>query len=387
MKIANIETLSVGSRMPGNGKLTNRNFMFVLVHTDEGITGLGEATLEGHDNSVRGMIADLEELLIGEDPCRIEYLTQVMMRQKFWQGGVIKGSAVAGIELALWDILGKSLNAPVHALVGGPSRDRIRYYMNGWTEGSLEPTEIGERAAAAVERGHRALKLSLALPSWPVRDRELVSRVERVATAIRTAVGPDVLLMLDGHGRYDVELAIAIAEVLADHEFYFFEEPVQPTRVNDTIRVARAAKLPIATGERLARKEDFAQYLRTDELSIVQPDVAHCHGFGEALKISALADTFGAWVAPHGPMSPVMTTISLHLDTVVPNFLIQERLQAADWSESVITTPLEAQDGYLPLPSGPGWGIELDEEICRANPPFDVTIPRLFQDDGSVADW
>lgn len=387
MKITAIETLSVGSRMPGNGRLTDRNFLFVLVRTDDGLTGLGEATLEGHDNSVRGMIADLEHLLIGEDPCRIEYLTQVMMRQKFWQGGVIKGSAVAGIELALWDILGKSLGAPVHALVGGASRDRIRYYLNGWTEGATEASEVGDRAAAAVERGHTALKFSLALSSWPLRDHDLIRHVDEVASTIRDAVGPDVMLMLDGHGRYDVEQAIAIAEVLADHDFYFFEEPVQPTRVTDTVRVSQASRVPIATGERLARKEEFAEYLRTDALSIVQPDVAHCHGFGEALKIAALADTFGAWIAPHGPMSPVMTTVSLHLDAVVGNFLIQERLQAADWSESVITRPLTMDDGYLPIPSGPGWGIELDEAVCRENPPVDVTIPRLFRNDGAVADW
>ncbi|MBZ2194853.1 mandelate racemase/muconate lactonizing enzyme family protein [Occultella gossypii] len=387
MKITSIETLSVGSRMPGNGKLTDRNFMFVLVHTDEGLTGLGEATLEGHDNAVRGMITDLEGLLLGEDPRRIEYLTQVMMRQKFWQGGVIKGSAVAGVELALWDILGKVLDAPVYSLVGGASRDRIRYYVNGWTQGSLDPVEIGERAGAAVEQGHRALKLSLALPSWPVRDRELIDHIATVAGAIRDTVGPEVLLMLDGHGRYDVDQAIAIAGVLADHDFFFLEEPVQPTRVSDTVRVARAANLPIAAGERLARKEEFAEYLRADAISVVQPDVAHCHGFGEALKIASLADTFGAWIAPHGPMSPVMTTISLHLDAVAPNFLIQERVLAGRWSESVITTPLVMEDGYLPLPTGPGWGIELDEDVCRSHPPFPVTIPRLFRGDGSVADW
>lgn len=257
MKITSIETLSVGSRMPGNGRLTDRNFLFVLVHTDEGLTGLGEATLEGHDNSVRGVISDLEELVLGEDPRRIEYLTQVMMRQKFWQGGVIKGSAVAGIELALWDILGKSLEAPVHALVGGASRDRIRYYMNGWTGGATDPGEIHDHAIAAIENGHRALKLSLALSTWPVRDNDLIRHVSAVASTIRDAVGPEVPLMLDGHGRYDVQQAIAVAEVLAEHDFFFLEEPVQPTRVADTVQVARAARIPIATGERLSRKEEL----------------------------------------------------------------------------------------------------------------------------------
>lgn len=387
MKITEIETLSVGAKTPGNGRLTDRNFLFVLVHTDDGLTGLGEATLEGHDNSVCGLIADLEPILLGEDPRRIEYLTQVMMRQKFWQGGVVKGSAVAGIELALWDILGKSLDAPVYELVGGSSRERVRYYLNGWAEGSLDPAEIGDRAAAAHAAGHRALKFSLAMPSWPLRDREVLHRVESATSAIREAVGPETLLMFDGHGRYDVDQAIAIADILAERDCYFFEEPVQPTRVEDTVRVARKSKLPLAAGERLARKEEFAVLLRSEAISVAQPDLAHCHGFGEGLKIAALADTFGAWVAPHGPMSPVLTAITLHLDTVVPNFLIQERLQMSEWCESLIQHPLQMSEGYLPIPSGPGWGIELDEDLCREHPPRLVTIPRLFRDDGSVVDW
>lgn len=387
MKITSVETLGVGSQTPGNGRLTNRNFLFVRVHTDEGLVGLGEATLEGHDNAVRGMIADLEPLLLGEDPRRIEHLTQVMIRQKFWQGGVIKGSAVAGVELALWDILGKSVDLPVHQLVGGASRDRIRYYLNGWSGGAVEPAEIGDRAAEAFGRGERALKFSLALPSWPVRDRELLRTLERALDAIRRAVGAEALVMFDGHGRYDADQAIAMAAVLADFECYFFEEPVQPTRVEDTARVARRAAVPIAAGERLARKGEFVDYFRADAISVAQPDLAHCHGFGESLKIAAIADGFGGWIAPHGPMSPVLTAISLHLDAVIPNFLIQERLRNSTWCESLITEPLRPAEGYLPLPHGPGWGIELDEEVCRAHPPIQVDMPRLFRPDGSVADW
>lgn len=387
MKITSVETLSVGSTTPGNGRLTNRNFLFVRVHTDEGLIGLGEATLEGHDHSVAGMIADLEALLLGEDPRRIEYLAQVMIRQKFWQGGVIKGSAVAGIELALWDILGKSVGLPVYQLVGGNSRDRIRYYLNGWSGGAIDPAEIGDRAAEAYDQGERAFKFSLALPSWPLHDRELLGSLERSLQKIREAIGEQTLLMFDGHGRYDVEQAIKVAEVLAGHGTYFFEEPVQPTRVADMARVARHASIPIAAGERLARKEEFVENFRADAITVAQPDLAHCHGFAEGLKIAALADSFGAWIAPHGPMSPVLTAISLHLDAVIPNFLIQERLRMDPWCESLIDKPLSQSEGYLPLPQGPGWGIELNEELCRAHPAISVSIPRLFRPDGSVSDW
>lgn len=386
MKITEIETVVVGSRMQGAGRLTDRNFTYVLVHTDEGITGLGEATLEGHDNAVLGMIADLTQLLIGEDPRRVAYLTEVMMRQKFWGGGAIKGSAVAGIELALWDILGRSVGQPVHQLVGGAVRDRIRYYLNGWAAGAIEPAAMADAAAGAVAAGHKAFKFSLAVPSWPIHDRELVKRLDGLLGAIRGQIG-DLPLMFDGHGRYDADLAIALAEPLAAHDCMFFEEPVLPDRVRDMAKVARASRVPIAAGERLVQKEEFLEVLMPEAISIAQPDLAHCNGFGEGLKIAAIAASFGAGIAPHGPMSPVLTAISLHFDAVVPNFVIQERLQMGSWCDRLITTPLQMSDGFMSIPTGPGWGVELDLEVCRAHPPIDMAIPRMFRADGGVADW
>lgn len=386
MKIVEIQTIVVGSRMQGAGRLTDRNFIYVLVHTDEGITGLGEATLEGHDNAVLGMIADLTKLLIGEDPRRVAYLTEVMMRQKFWDGGAIKGSAVAGIELALWDILGRSVGQPVYQLVGGAVRNKIRYYLNGWAAGAVEAAAMADAAEEAVAAGHRAFKFSLAVPSWPIHDRDLVRRLDGLLGAIRDQIG-DLPLMFDGHGRYDADLAIALAEPLAAHDCMFFEEPVLPERVRDMAKVARASRVPIAAGERLVRKEEFLDFLQSSALSIAQPDIAHCNGFGEALKISSLAASFGAGIAPHGPMSPVLTAISLHLDAVAPNFVIQERLQMGAWCDQLIKTPLKIADGFLLIPDGPGWGVELDLEVCRAHPPVDMAIPRMFRADGAVADW
>lgn len=386
MKIVEIQTIVVGSRMQGAGRLTDRNFIYVLVHTDEGIAGLGEATLEGHDNAVLGMIADLTKLLIGEDPRRVAYLTEVMMRQKFWDGGAIKGSAVAGIELALWDILGRSVGQPVYQLVGGAVRNKIRYYLNGWAAGAVESAAMADAAAAAVAAGHRAFKFSLAVPSWPIHDRDLVRRLDGLLGAIRDQIG-DLPLMFDGHGRYDADLAIALAEPLAAHDCMFFEEPVLPERVRDMAKVARASRVPIAAGERLVRKEEFLDFLQSSALSVAQPDIAHCNGFGEALKITSLAASFGAGIAPHGPMSPVLTAISLHLDAVAPNFVIQERLQMGAWCDQLIKTPLKMADGFLLIPDGPGWGVELDLEVCRAHPPVDMAIPRMFRADGAVADW
>jgi galactonate dehydratase len=387
MKITRIEPIVVGAPTPGCGLLSNRNYIFVKVHTDAGISGLGEATLEGYDNTIKGILKDLESLLIGEDPTRIGYLTEVMVRQKFWKGGVLKGTAVAGIELALWDILGKSVGLPVYKLVGGACRDRIRVYANGWSGGATDPAQIKDKALVAKEAGYRAFKFSLAETGWPLNDRALIQKVVRAAEATREAIGMDCPLMFDGHGRYDADLAIKIGQALADVDLTFFEEPVQPEDVEAMKKVAEQVPMPLAGGERLSLKNEFRHFLEKKALAIVQPDLAHCHGFGEGLKVAHLADAFSAWVAPHCPMSPVITAISLHLDAVIPNFLIQERLFLNDWRNEVITEPLVVKDGYIELSDKPGWGIELNEEICAAHPEIPVEMPRLFRPDGAVADW
>ena len=213
MKITRIEPILVGAPTPGVGLLSNRNYLYLKVHTDEGITGLGEATLESHDNAVLGTLKDIESLVLGEDPTRIEYLTQRMVKQLFWKGGVIKGSAIAGVELALWDILGKKLQQPVYKLLGGACRDKIRVYVNAWSGGSLDPVVIKEKAQIAMAAGYTAFKFSLALPIWPVHDPANIRKIAKISETIRETVGPDALLMYDGHGRYDADLAIKIGKI------------------------------------------------------------------------------------------------------------------------------------------------------------------------------
>ncbi len=387
MKITRIEPILVGAPTPGCGLLSNRNYIFVKVHTDSGITGLGEATLEGYDNTIKGLILDLESLLVGEDPTRVGYLTEVMVRQKFWKGGILKGTAVAGIELALWDILGKSVGLPVYKLVGGACRDRIRVYANGWSGGATDPVQIRDKAGVAWEAGYRAFKFSLAQTGWPLNDAALIRKIVGAAESIREAVGMECPLMFDGHGRYDADLAIRIGQALRDVDLTFFEEPVQPEDVDAMRKVADQVPMALAGGERLSLKHEFRQFLDKKALAVLQPDLAHCHGFAEGLKVAHLAEAFSAWVAPHCPMSPVITAISLHLDAVIPNFLIQERLFLDDWRNEVITEPLVVKDGYLELNDKPGWGIELDDEVCAAHPEIPIAMPRLFRPDGAVADW
>ena len=224
MKIVSIEPILVGAPTPGVGLLSNRNYLFIKVHTDEGIYGLGEATLESHDNSVLGALKDIECLVLGEDPTQIEYLTQKMIKQLFWKGGVIKGSAISGVELALWDILGKSLNMPVYKLVGGACRKKIRAYVNGWSGGSLDPAVVKDKAQIAMAAGYDAFKFSLALPVWQVNDPVNLRKIEKVSQTIRETVGSDALIMYDGHGRYDADMAIKIGRIFEELDFFFFEE-------------------------------------------------------------------------------------------------------------------------------------------------------------------
>ena len=387
MKITRIEPILVGAPTPGVGLLSNRNYLFIKVHTDEGITGLGEATLESHDNSVLGALKDIECLVLGEDPTKIEYLTQKMVKQLFWKGGVIKGSAISGVELALWDILGKSLNMPVYKLIGGACRTKIRAYVNGWSGGSLDPAVVKEKAQVAMAAGYDAFKFSLALPVWQVNDPVNIKKIRLISETIRETVGSDALIMYDGHGRYDADMAIRIGRIFEELDFFFFEEPCQPEDEEGLAKVAGRIDVPVASGERLSYLPEFKRLLTRGCASIIQPDIGHSCGFGTALKASHLAEAFNAFVAPHGPMSPVVTTVSMHLDAAIPNFLIQERLFLNDWRNEVITEPIVVKDGYVELNNKPGWGIELDDELCKAHPAITPYTPQLTRGDGAVSDW
>jgi galactonate dehydratase len=366
------------------------NLIFVEVRTDAGITGVGEASLEGKTEAVVGAISDVAEYLVGQDPTRIEHHWQTIYRHSFWRGGVVVGSAISGIEQALWDILGKALGAPVHELLGGRVRDRVRLYANGPRGETAE--EVAESCVRLVEAGWGALKLCPFEAVPGVAGQRELNEARRRMRLIRDAVGPDVDVLIDCHGRLSPTAAIQMAEALDEFDIFFFEEPVLPEDPRAMAEVAAAIAIPVATGERLFTKWGFRDILALGAADVLQPDLAHCGGIWEGRKIAAAAETSFVGVAPHNPYSWLLTMASIQLDFATPNFLIQEFLvDHPPEVERLFAAPFSwLPGGWVEPPATPGLGVELDWEAVRAHEqrPYTRTYqPSLWHVDGSVADW
>jgi galactonate dehydratase len=378
-KITNVRTITVGAGW--------RNYIFVLVETNMGITGLGEASLGGQTNAVIGEINDLEPLLIGADPFRIEHIWQQAYRHAFWHGGVTLLSALAGVEVALWDIKGQALGVPIHRMLGGPVRDRIRAYANG-PRGNT-PEEMAQSAVDLVHRGFTGLKMALFEATPILAGKPVIDAAARMVQAVREAVGPDIELMIDAHGRLSPPMARRAAEAFAPYGIMFLEEPCLPEHIPSLTRTAKRSPVPIALGERHYTRWDVDQLLASRTISVLQPDIIQSGGIAEARKIAALAEMHFVSVAPHNPWSWVNTVASLHLDAVTPNFLIQEVITDSEpWKDAIVKNPpVMDANGFFALPTAPGLGIELDLDAVDQFPPAQGRPPALWHVDGSVADW
>jgi galactonate dehydratase len=378
-RITGIRTVTVGAGW--------RNYVFVMLDTNIGVTGLGEASLGGQTNAVLGAIQDLEPLLLGADPFRIEHIWQQAFRHAFWRGGVTFLSALAGVEVALWDIKGKALGVPIHSMLGGTVRDRLRAYANG-PRGET-PEELARSATDLVDRGFTGLKMAPFDATPILVGVPAIDAAVRKVRAVREAVGPNVELMIDAHGRLSPPMAQRAAEAMAPLGIMFFEEPCLPEHIPSIVRIAKRSPIPIAVGERHYTRWDFRELLAARTVSVLQPDIIQSGGIGEARKIAALAEMHFASVAPHNPWSWVNTVASLHLDAVIPNFLIQEVITEPEpWKDAIVKNPpVMDSDGYFQLPMGPGLGIELDLEAVVHFPPVKGRPPALWHEDGSVADW
>ena len=378
MKITSVDPLVVD--------VESRNWLFVVVETDEGLTGVGEGSLPGHPLAVAAAIAEYREYLLGEDPARIQHLWQVMYRQPFFRSGAVTLSAMSAIEQALWDIKGKVAELPVYELLGGRCHDRIRLYANG--PGGATPDEIAESARSLVEQGYTAMKTNIDVPVLPVQGEQMLRDAVAHIEVVRNAVGSDVEIAWDAHGRLSPAMSIRLARVLEPYDIWFLEEPALPENVKGLLHVARATSIPIATGERLFTKWAFREVLELGAAALVQPDLSHCGGVLEARAIATMAEVYYCGFAPHNPLGPINTIVSAHVAMASPNFVALEVcLYPPEWTRDAISEPLEFVDGYLELSDEPGWGVELDVELCRAHPYEPHKLPILQHPSGAVADW
>ncbi len=392
MKITSIETIVCHAKM--------RNWIFVKVMTDQpGLWGWGEATLEWHTRSVVGAVEDISQLLIGEDPTRIEHLWQMMYRQHFWHGnGIVRSTALSGIDIALWDIAGKIHNVPCHQLLGGRVRDYVRLYchLGGGKMEDFYQTKpddakrFGELASKAVEDGFTAFK-SMAVPeTMSLEGLKPVHYAEACVKTMREAVGDEIDIMVDCHARPSPRMGLLFAKALEPYGLYFFEEPCWPESIEDIALIQRAVKTPVATGERLIGLHAFRDLLEKRAVSVIQPDITHCGGLSEARRISVLAETYRVSMAPHNPQGPVSTAVSIEFGFATPSYIICESVHDdVPWRNDVVNEGFTFEKkGMVVLPNNrPGLGIEINEKEVKKHPFQQEILQRTFYKDGSVGDW
>src|SRR3954467_14590123 len=392
MKITAIQPLVCHARM--------RNWILVKVVTDQpGLFGWGEATLEWHTRSVVGAIEDLSHLLLGEDPTRIEHLWQMMYRQHFWHGnGIIRATAIAGIDIALWDIVGKVLGVPCSKLWGGPVRDYVRTYAHlggGRMEDFYEtPADNSRRfadlAQQAVADGYTAFK-SMAVPStMPIEGMKPLRAAEAAVAAMRDAVGPDIDIMVDCHARPSPAMGLKFGKALDAYGLFFFEEPCWPECVDGLARINAALTTPVASGERVTNLEAFRELFEKRAVEICQLDLTHCGGFTAARRVAALAEAHRIALAPHNPQGPVSTAPSLEFGFSQPSYIICETVHNdVPWRQDVVQEgfTVEKQGRIVRPNTRPGLGIEINEAEVKKHPFEQEILQRVNHPDGSVGDW
>jgi len=345
-----------------------KNWLFTKLETDEGLYGIGEATVNFFAKTVETAIHEIKPLILGMDPFQIEAISQRLIRDVFTDGAQIHMCAVAGIEIACWDIIGKACGQPVYNFLGGRCREKLRAYANGWYRGPRTPESFAGKAKGAAARGYTALKFDPFGHNWRMLPRYEFDLSIDLIRAVRDAVGADVDLLIEGHCRFNVATAVELA--LAMHQFRpaFFEEPVPHSNIRAMIEVARRSPVPIATGENLSSKQQFAELLHYDVVNILQPEPLNLGGLFATRKIADLIDAHYGMVAPHSAQGPVCSAACVQLNASLPNFYIHEYFDEFNepWEREIVDHPVEAVDGYILVPDRPGLGIDLNiEEILK----------------------
>lgn len=382
MKITNMKLYTVPPR-----------WLFLKVETDEGIAGWGEPVVEGRASTVKAAVEELKEYLIGKNPLNIEDHWQVMYRSGFYRGGPILMSAIAGVDQALWDIKGKYYNAPVYELLGGACRDKLKVYC--WIGGD-RPDDIQSSAKKKYEEGYRAIKMNGTEEMHFIDNFQKVEAVVNRVAAIREALGYEMDIAVDFHGRVHKTMAKVLAKELEPLHPMFIEEPVLPQN-NEALReIANHTSTPIAIGERMFSRWDFKNALIDGYVDIIQPDLSHAGGISECKKIISMAEAFDVSAAPHCPLGPIALAACVQIDVCTPNVFIQEQSlgihynQGSDLMDYLTDTKVfEYENGLIQIPKGPGLGIQVNEEKVKemAEIGHNWKNPVWRNYDGTVAEW
>ena len=382
MKISGLELFAVAPR-----------WLFLRIDTDGGPSGWGEPIVEGRAATVAAAVRELTPYLLGRDPRQIEDIWQTLYRGGFYRGGPVLMSAIAGIDQALWDIKGRALGVPVHELLGGRVRDRVQVYS--WIGGD-RPDEAGKQALDRMRAGFRAIKMNATGEMHYIDSFAKVEAAAARVAAVREAVGGDFGIAVDFHGRVHRAMAKVLAKELEPYHPLFIEEPVLPEN-NEALRdIALHTSTPIATGERMFTRWDFKRILQDGYANIVQPDLSHAGGISEVRRIAAMAEAYDVALAPHCPLGPIALAASLQVDAASPNAFIQEQSLGIHYNATndlldylKDKTVFGYRDGFVDVLTGPGLGIEIDEEAVRraADSGHDWKNPVWRNADGSVAEW
>lgn len=381
MKITRLVTYRVAPR-----------WLFLKVETDSGIDGWGEPVLEGHAAAAEAAVLELGTLIIGCDPRKINDVWQLLYRNGCYRGGPLLMSAISGIDMALWDILGKSLGVPTHQLLGGAHRERIRTYS--WIGGDT-PSDLVDDALDAIDRGFDAVKFNASGPLRMIDTYRSIDEVSARVGALRDAVGTRLDFAIDFHGRVHAPMATLLLRELEQYSPMWVEDPVPADNVGAVIAAARGTTIPIAVGERVHTRSEFIALLESRAVRVLNPDPAHMGGITQTVRLAGAAEMYDVAIAPHCPLGPIALAACLQIDAVSYNAVIQEQSlgihynTGADLLDYVTNSPFQYTDGHLVIPTGPGLGLELDESLIaeRSVSAPDWRAPIWRHKDGSVAEW
>ena len=373
MKITEIKTFVVA--MPW------KNWLFVEVHTDDGITGIGEATVNAFARTVEAAIRELESLIVGKDPFKPRRIAEGLRRDLYTDGGQIQGCAAAAVETACFDIMGKALGTPLYNLIGGKYRDTIRTYANGWYRGDRTPDNFAKCAKEAVALGYTALKFDPFGDAYRVISRHNEDLSIDLVAAVREAVGPDIDLLIEGHSRFTVATAITIGHRLQPYNIGWFEEPVPHHRIASVVEVSRMAPVPVATGESFHSTAQFAELIRYDTVHILQPEPMSLGGIQATVDVASMAEAHNCMISPHCAQGPIGSYISMHIAAACRNCYLKEHFDdfEVEWVKDLVTGGMKHENGHLTVSDEPGLGAVLNHDLIEEHLSKENRFIALFK--------